>query len=185
MTRSLCVFSAVLTFALAGSASAQVYKWVDARGITNYSNSPPIATAGVAIVGSAAPTLSSYAPDPSLIQAVGRFRASSDKVAAEIETAADKLQAARLAAAQTASAARAQYATCIDSRRVDCDQTESDFDGPIGISLMRFLPAAYGSPMGFDSRGFAGVGRRGAASYGSRAQAPVASGPMRAGVSIR
>jgi hypothetical protein len=30
---------------LAAPASAQVYKWVDERGVTNYSNSPPPATA--------------------------------------------------------------------------------------------------------------------------------------------
>ena len=185
MARPLCVFSAVLMFALAGSASAQVYKWVDASGITNYSNAPPTGTARVAIIASAAPTLSTYAPDPSLIQAVGRFRERADKVAAEVEAAAGRLQAARVAAAESARAARAQYESCLDSRRVDCDQTDSGVDSPIGISIERFWPAAYGGPMGFDSRGFTRVGRRSAASYGSRGQTPVSSRPMRGSLSIR
>ena len=184
MARSLSAFSAVLMFALAGSASAQVYKWVDASGITNYSNAPPTGTARVAMISSAAPTVSTYAPDPSLIQAIGRFREKNDRVAAEVEAAADRLQAARVAAAEAASAARAQYATCIDSRRVDCDQTESGGDSPIGISLVRFWPAAYGGPMGFGSRAISGFGRRSAASYGSLGQPPASSGPTQ-GFSMR
>ncbi|MGA7984749.1 MAG: DUF4124 domain-containing protein [Burkholderiales bacterium] len=184
MARLLCVFSAVLMVALAGSASAQVYKWVDASGITNYSNAPPTGTARVAMITSAAPTVSTYSPDPSLIQAVARFREKGDRVAAELEAAADRLQAARVAAAEAASVARAQYATCVDSRRADCDQTESGVDSPIGISLVRFWPAAYGGPTGFGSRGISGIGRRGAASYGSPGRPPATSGPTQ-GFSMR
>jgi hypothetical protein len=53
--------------ALAPSAYAQTYKWVDANGVVNYSNTPPPTASNATTVPD---RISNYAPDPSLAQAV-------------------------------------------------------------------------------------------------------------------
>jgi hypothetical protein len=53
-----------LTFLLASAAHAETYKWVDERGVVNYSNTPPAAAAKAA--QPIAERVSTYETDPSL-----------------------------------------------------------------------------------------------------------------------
>jgi hypothetical protein len=67
-----------LTIVLAGAllslpASAQVYRWVDARGVTNYSDSPP-GLKSTSRVLKVEDNLSVYTPDKALTEAVAAFR---------------------------------------------------------------------------------------------------------------
>lgn len=57
-----------LAFLLASVAHAETYKWVDERGVVNYSNAPPTAAAKAA--QPIAERVSTYETDPSLKQAV-------------------------------------------------------------------------------------------------------------------
>ena len=65
----------------AASATADLYKWVDERGVTNYSNTPPDATARkVAPVGN---KLSIYTPDDGLVAATKALRERAIKAMSE------------------------------------------------------------------------------------------------------
>ena len=52
---------------LAPLAHAETYKWVDEKGVVNYSNTPPPNAKNAATVPE---RISNYAPDPSLTQAI-------------------------------------------------------------------------------------------------------------------
>ena len=62
------VRAAVVLIALSAPlAHAETYKWVDAKGVVNYSNTPPPNAANAATVPD---RISNYAPDPSITQAI-------------------------------------------------------------------------------------------------------------------
>ncbi len=70
----LRILLAVL-FAVAPLAQAETYKWVDERGVVNYSNAPPPASAKGAIPAQTVPDrISSYASGPVTNQAVEVYR---------------------------------------------------------------------------------------------------------------
>lgn len=54
-----------LTFALVPAAHAETYKWLDERGVVNYSNTPPPA-AVAKVATSVADRVSTYQTDPAL-----------------------------------------------------------------------------------------------------------------------
>jgi hypothetical protein len=58
---------ALLLMALAPAAQAETYKWVDEKGVVNYSNTPPPKAAKAATVPD---RISAYTPDPSLNRAI-------------------------------------------------------------------------------------------------------------------
>ncbi len=59
------LFVLVALFALAWTAQAETYKWVDERGVTNYSNSPPPAKHAKA-ASQVEDRISTYHSDPEL-----------------------------------------------------------------------------------------------------------------------
>jgi len=63
MVRAL-VLAALL---IAPLAQAETYKWVDEKGVVNYSNTPPPTATNAATVPD---RISAYAPDPALHQAI-------------------------------------------------------------------------------------------------------------------
>lgn len=62
------------------SVSAQIYKWVDEHGVTNYSNHRPAQTARGGEIGIVENRISVYSPDPHLSQAVDAFRMRSNTI---------------------------------------------------------------------------------------------------------
>lgn len=66
--------AALLFLALAApAAQAETYKWVDANGVVNYSNTPP--PGGAAASAQAVPNrISSYAPAPEAVNAIEVYR---------------------------------------------------------------------------------------------------------------
>lgn len=141
----------------APSAAAQVYKWVDANGVTNYSGEPPLdagAAKGPEIV---AERISVYPPDPGVLKAIeaGRQnveRALSDRVGRlERELEAER-QARQYAAAAEARASQAAYERCVAERRIDCDGYGSGRLDPYPAVVVVF---ARRRPIGVFNRRFA------------------------------
>ena len=93
-------------------ASAELYKWVDARGVTNYSNNPPAAAAAANKLARVESTLSVYTPDASLLEAVKALRQRASEKLTEPEP--QRSPVARIASAP------AGYEQCIDSGRPGC-----------------------------------------------------------------
>jgi hypothetical protein len=119
--RVLQVAIAAATLALAQAAYAQVYKWVDEKGVVNYSSTPPEKRKSTRLDEESGrlSTVESYnyarnLPSP-------RERALQDRVDRFEQEAARNRQTA---AQQEAAAQQAQLQwreACIAQRRVDCD----------------------------------------------------------------
>ncbi|MGH8736356.1 MAG: DUF4124 domain-containing protein [Burkholderiales bacterium] len=104
-------------------ASAQLYKWVDDEGVTNYSNAAPVGAKGTATVYPLPILISTYAPDPGVEREIQTLRESAAKPAEDAKSLAlreFKLKAQRIMAVAAANDAQAAYASCLESRRVDC-----------------------------------------------------------------
>lgn len=88
--RLLVAAAAILS---ASTASAQIYKWVDEHGVTNYSNQRPAGAKAREQVGVVENRISVYTPDPSLSEAVDAFRMRSNKIgrnSADVEASSAK-----------------------------------------------------------------------------------------------
>ena len=111
------------------TASAQLYKWVDERGITNYSNdAPPAATAANKLTR-VENKISVYTPDEGFMQAVKAVRERSLKALAEPEPVRSPV--ARIEVQQSG------YEQCLTSGRIGCDDLYP------GYYPAAYLPAAY------------------------------------------
>jgi len=137
---------------LVGAAHAQVYKWVDDKGVVNYSSSPPSKGKGVVKLDE----------DTSRVTTIPAPEARRDDPAATADPAlrrrVDQLE--REAAAQRQSAAQQDAAAaeayrrwverCRADRRVDCDDPSRgayvdpryDYAYPPGYARAQPLPAA-------------------------------------------
>jgi len=111
-------------------ALAQVYKWVDEKGVVNYSNEAPAdrkatqldpKTARVSIIGTDDSSKRTATAQPSVNERV---------LAEKIDRLERKLDAERYARnaadAQAQSAADSAYQQCLRDRRVDCDYADMD-----------------------------------------------------------
>lgn len=119
-SRLAIAFAAMLA---AAPVPAQLYKWVDERGVTNYSNQPP----DPRLVKDLRPVedrVSVYSPDPGLVQAVEDARQNGDRRRARrdrIERLESQLEAERRARQAAAADTRASaYDRCIADGRTDC-----------------------------------------------------------------
>jgi len=63
-----------LLLAAAPMAQAETYKWVDERGVVNYSNTPPAAGAAPAVAQVIPDRISSYSTDPQPNNAIDVYR---------------------------------------------------------------------------------------------------------------
>ena len=79
--------------------SAQLYKWVDERGVTNYSNQPPADPGAAKNLGPVEGNLSVYSPDPALTRAVAAQRQEGYNrgLAERVDYLERQLEAERLA----------------------------------------------------------------------------------------
>ena len=114
---------------VSATASAQLYKWVDERGITNYSNDPPPPAATANKLTRVENKISVYTPDESFMQAVKAVRERSLKALAEPESARSPVT--RIAVEQSG------YEQCLASGRIGCDDLYP------GYYPLAYLPAAY------------------------------------------
>lgn len=123
--------------------AAQLYKWVDENGVTNYSNQPPANPKAAKNLRPVEDRLSVYSPDEGLTQAIDDARQKSQQrqsQRARIGNLETQLQDERRAREQaTAAAARETqlaYEKCVADRRVDCNAIYAGYppyDPPVVI----------------------------------------------------
>src|SRR6187551_1207977 len=123
--------------------AAQLYKWVDENGVTNYSNQPPANPKAAKNLRPVEDRLSVYSPDEGLTQAIDDARQKSQQrqsQRARIDNLETQLQDERRAREQaTAAAARETqlaYEKCVADRRVDCNAIYAGYppyDPPVVI----------------------------------------------------
>ncbi len=109
-------------------ANAQMYKWVDERGVVSYSNSPPPSAGKTSKVSVVEDRVSVYTPDELISRAMAD-ESMGNKRRARLEAQAEAAQRAkaRQASAQpgTPSSKEAErktaYDRCVSERRVECD----------------------------------------------------------------
>jgi Domain of unknown function (DUF4124) len=75
--------AALLAFSAGTAAAAQLYKWVDERGVVNYSNQPPADPKAARNVKAVEDRVSVYTPDPALVREVALFRQRASEAAYE------------------------------------------------------------------------------------------------------
>ncbi len=117
------VFMAALA---AAPAHADVYKWVDQNGVTNYSGKPPTGTKAVKKIDGVAQRLSFYTPDAALVLAMAAGSRGGDRILSDrIDSLERQLEAERRARMYAAAAgfqsSQTAYERCVADRRVDCN----------------------------------------------------------------
>ena len=114
----------LLTFCAAlvaiAPASAELYKWVDERGVTNYSNTPPPNPAAAKKLTGVENKISVYTPDESFMQAVKALRERSIKALTEPEP--PRQQVVRIPPLQPSP-----YENCLAAGRVGCDDLYASY----------------------------------------------------------
>jgi Domain of unknown function (DUF4124) len=109
---------AAALIAAAPSSSAQVYKWVDERGVVNYGNNPPNEVRGSKRATRVEDNLSVYTPDEPLLDATKRGRERSAQPAPAGGSVPQTL--ARPAAPATAVPPAMANAPCVSGFEPSC-----------------------------------------------------------------
>ena len=140
ITGSIIAITALLA---AAPVAAQLYKWVDENGVTNYSNQPPVNPKAAKNLRPVEDRLSIYSPDEGLTQAIDDARQNAQQrqnQRARIENLENQLEAERRAREQASVAAaretRLAYEKCVAERRVDCNAIYAGYppyDPPVVI----------------------------------------------------
>jgi uncharacterized protein DUF4124 len=126
------IFVSALLFCTA-PAFAQVYKWVDDKGVVNYSNEAP-ADRKSTLLDPKSARVSTYSTGEAPKRAPAQLASASESDRAlheKIDRLERKLDAERYARqntgdAQAQTVADARYAQCLRDRRVDCDYSGMD-----------------------------------------------------------
>jgi Domain of unknown function (DUF4124) len=147
--------TSVLTVVLAAiPAYAQVYKWVDDHGVTNYSSEPPADRNARVKAATVTDRISVYVPESAVQRAIsaislGRDRVLSDRIDALERQHAAESQSSQYAAAAEARAAQAAYAQCLAERRVDCDYDSGYYPYGVGgvLTVVHRRPLSHIPPM--------------------------------------
>ena len=109
----------VVLLLVARPLCAETYKWVDERGVTNYSSSPPASAKLVEKAKVVEERLSIYTPDAALIRAIQVRPPMS----------APMPYAPAGAYERYAVATQAMYDDCLAQRRVDCNGASYPYGG--------------------------------------------------------
>src|SRR5262245_18045530 len=107
-------FLLIVLLALAAtSAQAQVYKWVDERGVVTYSNQKPMNPESVKKFAVVEEKVSFYSPDNALLKAIEANRATGSNLSSRVADLERQLDAERRARQQqVAYAAAPQRELC-------------------------------------------------------------------------
>ena len=113
---------ALVAIIASAPASAQIYKWVDERGVTNYSSQPPDDPKAAKKVAIVEGKISVYTPDRALTQAIEAARQGSNQALSERVASLERQLEAERRARQYASVAEtpAAYDPCLSGRAIDC-----------------------------------------------------------------
>lgn len=129
-SRGLITLSvALLAIFATTSVSAQLYKWVDERGVTNYSNQPPADPKAAKKLVPIEDRVSVYTPDKTLTRAIEVFRRQSDRALADkVSSLESQLEAERQARQYVAATAQTAYDPCPASGGIDCNGFYSGYN---------------------------------------------------------
>lgn len=123
----------IAALAAAAPAAAQMYKWVDERGATTYSNTPPTVGKLPKKVDAVAERVSVYTPDASLTRAMEIDPQRDARIAnLEHQLASERRQLdAERSTRRIPDAGPRQgaYERCLAERRVDCERLHAGADG--------------------------------------------------------
>jgi len=129
--RSIQPVALAALLALAPVVHAEIYKWVDEKGVVNYSDTPPEHRQSVKLDDEQGRVSTIEAYDYSRGGASQREQALQERVARLEEELARGRHTAALDAAAAAEAYRVWREQCIAQRRVDCDDPyAASFVGP-------------------------------------------------------
>jgi hypothetical protein len=149
---------------LAPAVHAEIYKWVDDKGVVNYSSTPPENRKSVTLDEAQGRVSTIETHDVSKRVALAREQMLQQRIARLEEEVARGRQAAALDAAAAAEAERVARELCIAQRRVDCDgpltasfleQSWVGFPGSV-VKRPRRVPGAY-VPTGKVAVGYGGI----------------------------
>jgi len=142
---------------IGASAFAQVYKWVDNRGVVNYSNEAP-ANRNSTVLNPKSVRVSTYSTGDVPRSDQGTLIPARDPVASEkIDRLERDLETERharsLSEAQAQAAADSWYQQCLRDRRVDCDYAGADayydygpYYGAVAVTRPRLRPRPVARP---------------------------------------
>jgi len=130
MLRSILSSGFSIAFLAAAPAIAQVFKWVDDKGVVNYSDEAP-ANRNSRLLDPKSARVSTYTTDDVQKRAAATPASANDGALSEkIDRLERKLDAERyarnLSDAQMQTTANAWYERCVRDRRVDCDYAGTD-----------------------------------------------------------
>ena len=112
---------ALVAILASAPASAQVYKWVDGGGVTNYSNQPPTDPKAAKKVEVIEDRISVYTPDKSLAQAIEYDRQRSNQaLSRRVDDLERQLDAERRVRQYAAAEVPAAYDPCLSAAAFDC-----------------------------------------------------------------
>lgn len=112
---------AVVLLLVARPLCAETYKWVDEKGVTNYSSSPPANAALAKKAQVVEERLSVYTPDAGLLRAI--------QIRPPLSAPIPYAPAGAYAPQQYAAAMQAMYDDCAAQRRVDCTGASYPYGG--------------------------------------------------------
>ena len=78
------LIAALLALSAGTASAAQLYKWVDERGVVNYSNQLPVDPKSAKNVKEVEDRVSVYTPDPALVREIAAFRQRINQAAYDI-----------------------------------------------------------------------------------------------------
>ena len=147
MPRSIRSSILAVVLLAAAPAWAQVYKWVDDKGVVNYSNSSqPPANRKSVLLDPSSVSVSVYTPEETPTRsaetkASAKERMLTERIASlERKLDAERYQRRSLADTQVA-ALEGRYEQCLRDRRVDCDYAGFDpYYAPYGPSVVVLRP---------------------------------------------
>jgi hypothetical protein len=138
------------------AASKPVYKWLDERGVVNYTTEPPPAAAHARAVATVASKISSFDPVVAGLDANSQQRRNREYLrdrADQLQNELTSLRYARQARANAAEdAKRRRLEECQRQRRVDCDAYYDEGFGPRTVIvarpvvITRFVPVRVPTP---------------------------------------
>jgi hypothetical protein len=140
--------SVLMVILVAAPASAQMYKWVDENGVTNYASKPPSPSKAAKKFVTVADRISVYTPESAVTRALEAGASRNEGMLSKrIDSLERRLEAERqareLAAAAEARASQAAYDLCVAERRVDCDGSTGYY--PYGPAVV-FAPFQHRQP---------------------------------------
>jgi hypothetical protein len=145
MCRAIRSSTLVVILLWAATAWAQVYKWIDDKGIVNYSSQPPANLKSVQLDPNSV-SVSTYTPEKmptrtAEAMASARERMLAERIAGlERKLDAEHYHRQSLADAQ-ATALERRYEQCLRDRRVDCEYAGTDpYYAPYGPTVVVLRP---------------------------------------------